>query len=65
MIDISQIEIGISELKKAIKIDPKLKYAYVKLAEAYTKGNKLELSREALDKAKKLGYTETNKVPEE
>jgi len=65
LIDIGQIDIGISELKEAIRIDPKFKYAYVKLAEAYAKENKLELSREAMDQAKKLGYTGTNKGAEE
>lgn len=55
LVEIGRFEKGISELKKAVEIDPKLAVAYGWLAKAYTKSGNPELSRQAAEKAKELG----------
>jgi tetratricopeptide (TPR) repeat protein len=47
---------GISKLKNALRIDPKLAIAYAWLAEAYSKTGKADLATEAALKARQLGY---------
>lgn len=54
--EIGYIQHGINRLKKAIKIDPNLKIAYVFIAKAYYKNGNLKLAQQAADKAKALGY---------
>jgi len=56
LIDIGIIDQGITELKDAIKINPKMTLAYAKLAEAYSKNGNLELARQVAEEARKLGY---------
>ena len=58
LIDIAQTTPAIAELQKAIKLDPSLKMAYVKLAQAYVINGHTEKARQAADEARKLGYTE-------
>lgn len=54
--DIDMIKMGISKLKKALEMDPKLGKAYAWLANAYYKAGKSELALQAAKKAKVLGY---------
>lgn len=56
LLEISQAEVAIEKLKKAVEIDPKLTAGYVWLAEAYLKSGNASLAREAADKARSLGY---------
>jgi predicted Zn-dependent protease len=56
LIGSGQLDGGISRLKQAVEIDPKLAAAYALLAKAYNQTGKSDLAREAADKARELGY---------
>lgn len=56
LVEIGRLEEGITRLKKAIEIDPKLAVAYEWLSKAYSKSGDMELGRQAAEKAKELGY---------
>ena len=58
LIGIDQRKKGISELEKAIKINPRLSAGYFWLSNAYQKEGQLELAREFAAKARELGYEE-------
>jgi tetratricopeptide (TPR) repeat protein len=56
LVDIGRIEVGISKLKHALELDPKLSAAYAWLAKAYFETGNLDLARQAVARARELGY---------
>lgn len=60
---IGRVSEGITELKKALEMDPKLAPAYAWLAKAYRLSGHSELARQADEQAKKLGYL--REIPKE
>jgi Tfp pilus assembly protein PilF len=57
LVDIGIIDAGMTELNRALEIDPKLVAGHVFLAAAYTKTGQKDLARESAQRARDLGYT--------
>ena len=57
LVSIGRVSDGITQLKEAVKRDPKLGQGYQWLGEAYAKAGKKESAQEAYAKAKALGFT--------
>jgi len=58
---IGYIDVGITQLKEAITMDPQLAVAYAWLASAYYQNGNQELARQAAQQARELGYK--GKIP--
>ena len=56
LISIGQLEEGIEELKRAVKIEPSFGAAYALLSSAYAMKGEAELARMAEEKARESGY---------
>lgn len=56
LVDIGRVDLGISKLEEAVKLDPTLARAHAWLAKAYYKSGKPDLARQAADRARSLGY---------
>jgi predicted Zn-dependent protease len=56
--EVNHIDEGITRLKKAIELDPKLVHSYVWLAKAFAKKGDMKLARETAEQARELGYKE-------
>jgi predicted Zn-dependent protease len=57
LVTIGDLENGIQKLSYSVQMDPKLTAGYVWLTEAYEKKGDLQLTREARERAKELGFT--------
>jgi len=56
LVEIGRINEGISRLKKATEMEPRLAQAHAWLAKAYTKSGNANLARQAAEQARQLGY---------
>lgn len=57
LVSIGRIDVGITKLREAIEIDPKLATAHAWLAQAYSKNGNPELARQAAEQARTVGYS--------
>jgi Tfp pilus assembly protein PilF len=56
LVEIGQVEAGLARLNRALERDPNSALAYAGLALAYHRGGDVVAAREALQKARNLGY---------